>query len=708
MISDPAGLLARIPELEPLAADASVRKAIERGDVHGLYRVLFWANLFGRLRHHRDTIRMLLARRRLFLMPIRSAPSLMTVNGVGARGYGHGDPDHEDGTYILTHYVVFAFIPLFPIRQYLVHDAESSGHSRAWSFIGKVPLGPFAFFWNRLLALMVAAVVVAGAASAWGASRYHDVHFVNATGIPVRAHIAGESLELPSGTRKTVRARVGTRPVHITTADGATLQSDELEVEAGKNILIYNVLGAGLVYRENVLYGSRVDTRRGSTQKPTVACGESVVRFAQADDLFDDPPRTISTSKSSGTTTRTHVDFVHGGPQECISYLLSEDMAEKAVALAKRSAEVTGYGPELAGMTVHLLGSTAGPLAALAFAERARAARPDDTDIHRLYQNAATAAGKREEVVAEYRKRREQKPDDADAGYLLARLEPAARAVTLLDPLVRRFPDHVAVRRAHAFNHYQLRHFDIALDSWKALRLLAPQEMPDHLPLRARALVAVGRGPQALSEIEAAFDDRDADGPRLAELYARVARAIGKDAERLFGKLGDQVPPVRVLPHRALAGLPVKSDELSGLEDPAVREMVSLALAARKEAGEALALAARASSKSLRMMDDETLALIYAEAVRLAPADKSTRALAEANAFRGETLHAIDVFVKNGQQEVGLDEASFEVRAAAEFVRSRSPGVPAAERKQLLASARRDDLLHGPVTAAIDGWQRGR
>src|ERR1700690_814599 len=180
MVSDPAGMLVRIPELVPLLGDEGVRRAVERCDPHRLYRRLFWANLFGKLPAHRKTIQLLLARRRLFLAPITSAPRLATINGVGVRVYGQAEADPNDGTYILTHYIVLFLIPIFPLRQFLVRDGAPSGGRPSWGFIGKVPLSPVEFFWNRLVALAVAALVIGGAASAFIASRYHAVHLVNA------------------------------------------------------------------------------------------------------------------------------------------------------------------------------------------------------------------------------------------------------------------------------------------------------------------------------------------------------------------------------------------------------------------------------------------------------------------------------------------------------------------------------------------------
>ncbi len=51
--------------------------------------------------------------------PIRSAPSLSTVNGIGTTLYGSSDAK-PDGSYMATYYFVFLAIPIFPIARYRV------------------------------------------------------------------------------------------------------------------------------------------------------------------------------------------------------------------------------------------------------------------------------------------------------------------------------------------------------------------------------------------------------------------------------------------------------------------------------------------------------------------------------------------------------------------------------------------------------------
>lgn len=72
------------------------------------------------------------------LTPVKSAPSLQTINGIGFTLYGRTDHDAESGSYMATYYFTFFFIPLFPIARYRV---TSSGQS--YRFLGKGKLRNF-------------------------------------------------------------------------------------------------------------------------------------------------------------------------------------------------------------------------------------------------------------------------------------------------------------------------------------------------------------------------------------------------------------------------------------------------------------------------------------------------------------------------------------------------------------------------------------
>jgi hypothetical protein len=90
-------------------------------------------------------------KRMIGLTPIKSAPALRTVNGIGGMLYGAIERDPEDGSYLTTYYVVFFFLPIFPVTRYRV---TSSGNS--YNFIGKAPLRGFDK-WH--IAVVVAAIL---------------------------------------------------------------------------------------------------------------------------------------------------------------------------------------------------------------------------------------------------------------------------------------------------------------------------------------------------------------------------------------------------------------------------------------------------------------------------------------------------------------------------------------------------------------------
>jgi gas vesicle protein len=73
------------------------------------------------------------------LTPIKSAPTLQTINGCGFTLYGSSDVDHESGSYMTTYYFVMIFVPIFPICRYRV--ISSGGNS--YRFLGKGPLRDF-------------------------------------------------------------------------------------------------------------------------------------------------------------------------------------------------------------------------------------------------------------------------------------------------------------------------------------------------------------------------------------------------------------------------------------------------------------------------------------------------------------------------------------------------------------------------------------
>ena len=91
------------------------------------------------------------------LRPVKKAPTLVRINGIGMGMYGRRDFDRETGTYIKTHCVCLLFAPILAVGAYRVADAE-----KGWYFIGKERLSSFAKSCNfgvMLLSLLFAGIV---------------------------------------------------------------------------------------------------------------------------------------------------------------------------------------------------------------------------------------------------------------------------------------------------------------------------------------------------------------------------------------------------------------------------------------------------------------------------------------------------------------------------------------------------------------------
>lgn len=80
--------------------------------------------------------------------PLGMTPSMFTMNGVGTMLYGERNRT-ADGTHITTLCLVVLFIPILPIRAYVVRR-EGTG----WRFFGRAPLSPFAAWYRRLIVLV--------------------------------------------------------------------------------------------------------------------------------------------------------------------------------------------------------------------------------------------------------------------------------------------------------------------------------------------------------------------------------------------------------------------------------------------------------------------------------------------------------------------------------------------------------------------------
>ena len=422
-LRDPTGLLTRAPELEAIAQrDRALRRAIEQGRPLDAYRALYWAHRLRRLGDLGDVAATLLARRRVFLKGITTVPRMFTYNGVGTSLYGRSDLDINDGSYVATLYLVFIFIPVFPIASYLVRDGQGSGR-RSWVIMAKVPAGTGTYFWQRGVALGVVGLLLAATSSAIEGYGHGTLHVVNGLDRPITAQLSGATARAPvaPGEETSIRTTVGAHKIDI--RDGErVIESSSVDVPR-KQGAAWNVLGAALVYLDHETYSKEGASNTDQGPAPEVFCGQSLIVKSDVDYVFTTPPKELSLPSGSSAVVRLHMGVAPGGWHSCVNYFESHGEVEKGARLTLQVARATLATAAAMGTEID---DAVGVLPAAdgeAFA-RDLLARDDSLEANRIYQNVLLESHQRARAVSEYDARLAAKP----GGRL--RVPRAARAAT--------------------------------------------------------------------------------------------------------------------------------------------------------------------------------------------------------------------------------------------------------------------------------------
>jgi hypothetical protein len=702
VIRDPAGLLARIQELEPLCSDPRIRRAVEKGDPFKVYRALWWARLTGKLVAHRRTLDLLLGHRRAFAKPLAGkTPMLGTFNGFGATLLGASEKE-ADGTSIATHCVVALFVfPVFPLGAYVVAGGERKVLSSSWTLFARVPLGTFAWLSRRAIALAVVAAVAWGGATALWASGHRDVTVVNGLAVPVRATIGKGTRDVAPGAAVALNVPLGTLRARAATAAGTELESFDLPVSAGRSLVLWNVAGAAPVYEEEVEYFATPPGADHRGPRPTLHCGDRVFEVGGIDYAFQAPPSKVSMPQGASRSTRRHLDVATGldapSADFCATALLDSHRESDALRVLEARARARGMPREDVPLLLHVA-VAAGPAEGERVARAVRAAIPDDVMVQRSYQFALEAAGKLPELVAEYRGRAEAAPESPKAQYLHLRLLEGAEQLSGAEAALEKFPKDPDLLRLVTALRAEAGDFGGAAAAYRALRVLSPEQAVEVLHETAASLVRLGRGAEALSEIAAIFDALPpASRGEPAVLYARVAALQGlRGSDALVRRLEEKAPdPVL----RARAGLPPPSPAPKGSEELVVPALYGLA---RKDPRAALEKLKPLPPALVGMqLDSGTWALLFFEAVRTDV--KLDPALLAFAPIRPRHLERLKAYVR-GEAGTALPTVPIMVRAAAELVRSRNAALPEPERAALAAAARADDPLAPWASEAIARW----
>lgn len=94
------------------------------------------------------------------LIPIKNAPGLSTINGIGGRLYGSSDYDATTKSFATTYYFTFFYLPILPLGRYRVIQ-----EGKSYRFLGKLPLRKFDKWHLGIVLGLVLTAILYGAAT---------------------------------------------------------------------------------------------------------------------------------------------------------------------------------------------------------------------------------------------------------------------------------------------------------------------------------------------------------------------------------------------------------------------------------------------------------------------------------------------------------------------------------------------------------------
>ena len=701
-ISDPAQLLQRIPELEALATDPKIGRAIESGDPFKVFRALMLARLLRRLPGQRALLKELTGQRRLFAKPLKGTPSLATFNSLGFSFVGKAEAD-SDGSHIALHAVVVLFaIPLIPLGAYVVKQ----GDGRNWQIYARAPLGIPGWLYTRGLAAALVALVGAGAVHGFYNAGHQELLVLNGFEQPLTVAVQGQQVQVPAQGRATIALKAGQLHATAALAKRAADIVDTLDTQlvSSDRLSIWNIAGAAPLVRHTVVYTKEKVDGPEPAGAHTIYCGKRFVELADVRYRFETPPQTMSMGKHAASVSVEQIEiYKKQGVLDaalCGSYLLDHGEARAAALLLAGGAAASGWQDVI---TANAIFSADGAthVDALLLARRAVRARPDSLILARILQDLRSSAGEYDAMLAEHRQRAAAHPDSADELYLYAALVNGQAGIDLLQQLSTRFPQHATAVRSLAFR--KAAHGDAAgaLQDFQRLHALAPVDARRMLGLEARAMLAAHRPADALALLDdGANDSKDDDRLEHARDYVMLARQSAPAEKSLKAQRlgGDDAPVARDF-QRACVGLAPLDPASSAV--PAMRLVAAL----RDAPATAVGLAAKLDRYTLVTLPMDLRVLLYGEAVRTGAA-ALTQTMETTMQVAGPEARLLRQYLLGEPVSIAALDIDTDTQAAAMFIRSRNPRLPAAERAALRAAAAKTDVLHGAVHTALDHWQK--
>jgi hypothetical protein len=550
-----------------------------------------------------------------------------------------------------------------------------------------------------LVPTVAAAVAFVALVASW--TSLTKLWITNGLTVPLTVEVDGERVTVAPGARESLHVAGGVHALRALSPQGDVLE-DEIASVPGGGFAIYDPLGASLIYQATVTYAEHPGSAKPDVN---VLGGAPLITGMRADFLFEEPPRSIQV-QAGASTTRTVIDQAKGGYKAKLGYLEEHDQTLRVAELARAVSRALPNDEAVRARAQHAIGIAEGTDAAVAFARRARDRLPGDFDLNRAYQSALRRAGRLDEARAEYRARFEASPDSTEAAVLLARVEPLDQARARVDGVLAAHPDSGVALFFAAVLADEARDF-AATDALLARASREPG-YARYADMHARALVALGRAPEA-ARIVALHSDQDAafEG-RAALLYAQIARigGVGGNPDVYIDQLAARPGggPFKTWAASVL-GTPA-SDQAQPGADPSerdTREAAGIHLAAARDPAEAWKLCASAPRRVLASLYPGAAVLLAAEFARAGDRSLAERMLWERGDLGLPPSEILD-WAAGGPAPPDPWRLDHEARAAIDLVRARAfeaQGKPAAP---LYDAAERGDIPGGLVARARRAW----
>ncbi len=316
--------------LQRLLADRQLEQLITRGFYRRYRRRLLGYRRRAETREAEEAADYLADNPQRFLQPVTDPPEPKTVFGTGFRLRSQPPPTDEAPHFLTTLVVSVLFVPLFPLRRYLVRRGADEGEQ----FEGRVQMSPAYHLWQFVaLAALAVGAIAPLAYLAWLEFHEPPVQIVNGLNEPAQVSIDDDqTVDVDALSLHTEPMSPGQRELTTYTADGEHIETFDFEVPRGKDLIVYNIAGvadahvASVTYISEDLIDSDEDVTWPEEERITLAGLRHYVRDNVR--FIDEPPPEELSHAVADTTMHWEFYFRKMPPNDAARRLL-EDHEER-------------------------------------------------------------------------------------------------------------------------------------------------------------------------------------------------------------------------------------------------------------------------------------------------------------------------------------------------------------------------------------------